>query len=63
MLALLAAGLTADCIAHRLGISRRTVHKHLENAYRKLHVQDKVSAVRRAQCRGILPPPEWSVRT
>lgn len=58
VLSLLAAGLTAEGIGHRLGISPRTVHKHLENAYGKLHVRDKVSAVRRARNAGVLPPPE-----
>lgn len=58
MLSLLAAGLTAEGIGHRLGISPRTVHKHLEHAYGKLHVRDKVSAVRRARCIGVVAPGE-----
>jgi DNA-binding CsgD family transcriptional regulator len=55
VLALLAEGLTATAMAHRLGCSPRTVHKHLENLYRKLDVQDRVTAVLEAQRRGLLP--------
>jgi len=51
---LLAEGLTAVAIAHRLGISSRTVHKHLEHAYAKLGVRDKVTAVTRARALGLL---------
>jgi DNA-binding NarL/FixJ family response regulator len=42
---LLSEGMTAVAIAHRLGISPRTVHKHLENIYAKLGVRDRLSAV------------------
>lgn len=50
-----AEGLTADAVARRLGISPRTVHKHLERAYAKLGVRDRVSAVVRAGRLGLLP--------
>jgi DNA-binding CsgD family transcriptional regulator len=50
-------GLTADAVARRLQISGRTVHKHLENAYRKLDRHDRLLAVDRARELGILPSP------
>lgn len=50
-----AEGLTADAVARRLAISPRTVHKHLERAYAKLGVRDRVSAVLRAGRLGLLP--------
>jgi DNA-binding CsgD family transcriptional regulator len=53
---LLGQGLTAASIARRLGTSPRTVHKHLEHVYRKLGVQDRLSAVRRAGDLGLLSP-------
>lgn len=54
VVALLAQGYTAGAIAHRLGSSPRTVHKHLEHIYRKLGVRDRLTAVQHAQLRGIL---------
>jgi DNA-binding CsgD family transcriptional regulator len=56
VLLLLADALTAAAIAHRLGISVRTVHKHVEGLYRKLGTRDRVSTVLRAQEIGLLPP-------
>jgi len=53
-LAAVAGGLTAAAAGHRLGISARTVHKHLERAYGKLGVTDRVSAVLRAQQLGLM---------
>jgi DNA-binding CsgD family transcriptional regulator len=50
-------GLTAEAVARRLGIGCRTVHKHLENAYRKLDRHDRLLAVDRARELGILPSP------
>jgi DNA-binding CsgD family transcriptional regulator len=41
---LVARGATDVAIAHDLGISRRTVGKHLENAYAALGVHDRTSA-------------------
>jgi len=46
VLALLADGLTAQAIAHRLSMSPRTGHKHLEHVYRKLGVRDRLNAGR-----------------
>ncbi len=40
-----ATGATAHAIGRRLGISVGTVRKHLENAYAKLGVHDRVSAL------------------
>jgi DNA-binding CsgD family transcriptional regulator len=45
MLELVGTGLTALAISHRTGISVRTVHKHLQNAYAKLGCGDRLSAV------------------
>jgi DNA-binding CsgD family transcriptional regulator len=45
VLGLVARGLTARAIAHRFGISERTVHKHLERVYRKTGCGDRLSAV------------------
>ena len=57
VLTLVADGLTAAAVARRLVVAERTVHKHLERAYAKLGVSDRVSAVLRAQRLGILPEP------
>jgi DNA-binding CsgD family transcriptional regulator len=46
VLGLVADGLTVQAIGHRLSISPRTVHKHLEHVYRKLGVRDRLNAVR-----------------
>lgn len=54
VLQLVAEGLTARATARRLHVSPRTVHRHLENAYRRLQVTDRVTAVRRAQAAGLL---------
>jgi PAS domain S-box-containing protein len=45
VLRLVADGAPAENIARRLGISHRTVHKHLEHLYRKLGVHDRAAAV------------------
>ena len=57
VLQLLADGLTAQAIASRLAVSRRTVHKHLEHLYRKLGAADRLTAVVREQGQGWLPRP------
>jgi DNA-binding CsgD family transcriptional regulator len=57
VLVLVADGLTAAAVARRLIVAERTVHKHLERAYAKLGVSDRVSAVMRAQRLGILSEP------
>jgi DNA-binding NarL/FixJ family response regulator len=43
----IACGDGATRAAHLLGISERTVHKHLERSYAKLGVHDRLMAVRR----------------
>ncbi len=55
VLGLLVEGLTAGAIGRRLAIGERTVQKHLEHAYTKLGVGDRLSAVLRAQHLGLLP--------
>jgi DNA-binding NarL/FixJ family response regulator len=54
VLGLLAEGLTAVAIAHRLGVSPRTVHKHLQHIYSKLDASDRLTAVLRARRDGLL---------
>ncbi len=54
VLTLVGQGLTAWAIGRRCGISSRTVHKHLEHAYRKLGCHDRVSAVLLARVCGLL---------
>ncbi len=44
VLTLTARGLNACVVGAQLGISPRTVHKHLEHAYRKLDVHDRYQA-------------------
>jgi DNA-binding CsgD family transcriptional regulator len=56
VIALLADTLTAAAIARKLHISTRTVHKHLENIYRKLGTADRLETVLRARALGLLPP-------
>jgi DNA-binding CsgD family transcriptional regulator len=56
VLQLIARGATAIAAGHQLGCSPRTVQKHTESIYRKLHVRDRVSAVRVAGAMGLLPP-------
>jgi DNA-binding CsgD family transcriptional regulator len=55
VLALVAAGLTADAIGRRRGISPGTVRKHLQNVYGKLGVGDRLVAVDIARRHGLLP--------
>ncbi|MEV0148736.1 response regulator transcription factor [Nonomuraea sp. NPDC050733] len=61
LLHLLAAGHTNLQIARRLGVSEGTVRKHLENAYRRLQVSNRMDAVTRAFPEGVVRcPPESS---
>ncbi|MGW3290815.1 LuxR C-terminal-related transcriptional regulator [Streptomyces sp. NPDC001002] len=60
VLLLLTDALTATAIGRRLGISDRTVHKHVENIYRKLGTRDRISTVLRAQQLGLVPTPAVS---
>ena len=57
VLDLMADGLIAAAIARQLGISPRTVSKHIESIYRKLGTHDRTSAVLRGQAMGYLPLP------
>lgn len=50
----LAAGETYQQIADKLFISPKTVRKHIENIYQKLHVHNKVEAIQKAQKHGLL---------
>jgi DNA-binding CsgD family transcriptional regulator len=54
VLHLLDDGLTAQGIAARLLLSRRTVHKHLERIYRKLDAHDRGTALAAARERALL---------
>lgn len=54
VLSLVADGHTAPAVARRLGISQRTVHKHLENVHRKLGVSSRAELVQTAFRRGLL---------
>lgn len=54
VLRLLRDGHSARGIARRLATSPRTVEKHLEHIYRKIHVNDRLNAVRVAQEVGVL---------
>lgn len=57
VLELLAQSLTADAMAHRLDCSKRTVHKHLQNIYRKLGTADRLQTVLTAQELGLVHAP------
>ncbi|WP_426516845.1 response regulator transcription factor [Diaminobutyricibacter sp. McL0618] len=54
VLELVAQGCTAHAIADYLRISEATVRKHLENAYRKLGVGDRLLAVTTARRLGLI---------
>lgn len=55
LLAHLAGGLTARAIGWRMGISERTVRKHLGALYVTLECNDRLVAVQRARDLGLLP--------
>jgi DNA-binding CsgD family transcriptional regulator len=57
VLLLLGDSLTAAAMGRRLGISERTVHKHVANVYRKLGTHDRLGTVLRAQRLGLVPAP------
>jgi DNA-binding NarL/FixJ family response regulator len=54
VLDLMADGLITAAIGRRLGISPRTVSKHMENIYRKLGTHDRTTTVLRGQALGFL---------
>lgn len=60
ILGLLADGLTATAMAHRLGSSPATIRKHVEHIYRKLDCSDRLGAVVKGQERGYLLPEDVS---
>jgi DNA-binding CsgD family transcriptional regulator len=61
VLGLVADGLTAAATARRLAVTEGTVHKHLQNVYRKLGVRDRLGAVLRGQQMGVLRPQDgWA---
>lgn len=57
VLQLLSDGLSARQTARRLACSPRTVEKHLQHAYRKLEVRDRVNAIRVARLAGVVLEP------
>jgi two-component system, NarL family, nitrate/nitrite response regulator NarL len=57
VISLVAKDLTAQQIASSLAVSVRTVHVHLQHVYRKLGVHGRMSAVRAAECAGLLANP------
>jgi DNA-binding NarL/FixJ family response regulator len=57
ILELLSNGMSSRGIARRLSISPRTVDKHLEHIFRKIHVNDRLNAVLVAQDLGLLSAP------
>jgi DNA-binding NarL/FixJ family response regulator len=54
VLDLMADGLIAAAIARRLGISPRTVNKHIEHVYEKLGTHDRTTTALRAGTLGFL---------
>ena len=59
VLRLIAHGLTAGAVGRRCRISVRTVHKHLENAYRKLGCHDRLTATLMLREAGLLGDREY----
>lgn len=55
LLGYLAAGYTARSIGHHMGITERTVRKHLGELYVVLRCNDRLLAVQRARELGLLP--------
>jgi DNA-binding CsgD family transcriptional regulator len=59
----LSEGLTAGAIGRRLGVSSRTVTKHVEHIYRKLCVRDRVAALSAAARLGLIGNSHIPVET
>jgi DNA-binding NarL/FixJ family response regulator len=53
VLDLIARGATNTLIAHKLGISHKTVRNHVSNIFGKLHVGDRAQAIARARQAGL----------
>ncbi|HEY0640901.1 MAG TPA: response regulator transcription factor [Pseudonocardiaceae bacterium] len=53
VLDLIARGATNVLIAHKLGISHKTVRNHVSNIFGKLHVADRAQAIVRARQAGL----------
>ena len=56
VLARIAQGQRNPQIAHELGISRKTVERHVENIFGKLKVSSRTEAAIYAVCRGLGDP-------
>jgi len=54
VLALIAKWMSTEQIIQQLGIAEKTVHKHCERIFSKLHVNSRAEAVRTARERGII---------
>lgn len=54
VLRLFTRGSTYDEIAQSMGLSRHTIHSHVRNVYRKLHVNSRKQALRQALARGYI---------
>jgi two-component system NarL family response regulator len=50
----IAKGMTEKKLAETLDLSPHTVHHHIKNIYKKLHVQSRLDAVLRAREKGLL---------
>lgn len=57
VMTLMSAGHTTKTVARRLGVSPRTVSKHLENVYRKLQVNSRAEALGHRLSAEPVPPP------
>jgi DNA-binding CsgD family transcriptional regulator len=62
ILRLVAAGRTNAAIARRLGVSPRTIAKHLEHMYRKLGVSNRAAAVSRMAATSAQDPRLVNIR-
>ncbi len=56
VLTLVASGATNEQIAARLGIARKTVERHVTNAYRKVGARGRADATRAALALGLVSP-------
>ncbi|MBI3964192.1 MAG: helix-turn-helix transcriptional regulator [Chloroflexi bacterium] len=54
LMSLLAAGLGLQAVVEKMGIERRTAHRHLRNIYEKLGARSRPHAVALAYARGLV---------